>query len=575
MTAQITLVPLSHLALAPENARAETVHDEAGIRALAGSITALGGLLEPLKGYADGEAVMVWDGGRRLLALRMLQQLPDGMAGGVPVIVTSQAEADLASHATFVREDMHPADRFLAWNALFDNGHSEDMIAAAVGASTRDVQRLLRFRSLAPEIFTAFKDGLMDLDAAFAFTLTTDHEAQRQVLASFGDRQPDAWSIKSALRESTVNARDKRARFVGAEDYEAAGGRFLRDLFSDHEVDADWLDVALLQKLYDAKIAALVDEVGGEGWGDVIVREDSWSWREGLMRVTAEGEDGAHTAEQMAESLAVVTVTYQGASEIHRGYTWMPNVARAKAAGAVETPQKAKPAVYGFSHAGHETMTKVATVAAQDALAINPALAYDAAVAHMAWVGVQSYGNHAHGPSKLAISYGDRPKVLSGAVREKLEAWAKRLPDTRAAFVEAVADLTAEEKADLLALSYAASLDAVEPKVTDQSSEARREIGWLARRGGVDFAAVWTPDAGFLKGASKDALLAVVKELAPREYDRWTGAKKAALVEFVAQKAEQTGWTPQFLRDLIAEPEAPKPAAKPARKGRAKAKVAA
>ena len=52
-------------------------------------------------------------------------------------------------------------------------------------------------------------------------------------------------------------------------------------------------------------------------------------------------------------------------------------------------------------------------------------------------------------------------------------------------------------------------------------------------------------------------------------------AKKGAMVEYVAQKAEALGWTPQLLRDLLVEPEAPKPD-KPARKGRkAKAQVEA
>lgn len=569
-------IDLNLLHVAPENARAGSEPTPHVVEALAASIASPTGLLEPLKAYKSDQGYAVWDGGRRLAALIKLDigaGLPDALKGGIPVIETTREVAEVASMATFVREDMHPAEKFLAWNALFDKGHSPDMIAAACGVATGDVERLLRFRTLAPEIFAAFQEGRFGLNVAFAFTLTTDHDAQRQLLASFGDQIPNDWRIRQMLRGEAVKAHDRRAQLVGAEAYEAAGGRFLRDLFSDREVDEDWQDVALLQKLYDAKLATLAEELAAEGWGDVLVREDAYGWRAGLMRVEPEGEDDAFTDEQKAASLAVITFGYQGNLQIERGWTYMPNVARAKAAGAADTPQKAKPAVYGFSHAGHETMTKVATVAAQDALAVNPALAYDAAVAHMAWVGVQSYGNHVHGPSKLTISYNDRPKVLSGTVREKLEAWGKRLPDTRAAFVQAVADLTADEKAELLALSYAASLDAVEPKISDQDSEARREIGWLARRGGVDFAAVWTPDADFLKAASKDALLAVVKELAPRELDRWTGAKKAALVEFVAQKAEQTGWTPQFLRDLIAEPEAPKPAAKPARKGRAKAKA--
>lgn len=568
MSIQTARIPLAALELAPENARFGHEHDADALKVLAASFTAIG-LTDPLKVYQDGEVYRVWDGGRRLAALKAMVALPDSLADGVPVIVTDHADAQLASLATFIREDMHPAEKFLAWNAQFDAGHSEDMIAAACGVSRREVAQLLRFRTLAPEVLDAYRAGRMDFDAALAFTLTTDQDAQRSLLASFGEDQPDAHDIRYALTRSAVRATDKRARVVGRDAYAAAGGRFLADLFSQREVDETWQDVALLQRLYDAELAAQVESIGAEGWGDVIVSEESWGWQRGLERMEPEGDDGAFTPDQLAEGVAVLVVEYSGELEVKRGWRRSQAAKNAKAADA--SPAKAKPALYGFSHKGHETMTKVATVATQAAVAARPDLAYDAMVAQLAWVGCATWGSQGLGASKLAISYADRPKALSPEVREGLEAWSKRLPKERFAFVQAVADLSAEEKAQLLALGYASSLSAVEDKITESASEARREIGWLARRAGVDFAAVWTPDEDFLKAASKDALLAVVKELAPREVDRWAGAKKGALVEFVAQKAEQTGWTPEFLRQLVAEPEAAKPARAKGRKAKAEA----
>lgn len=557
-----TRLPLASLELAPENARYGQEHDADALAQLAVSITAVG-LLDPLKVYQVGDTYRVWDGGRRLAALQRMVALPAHLADGIPVIVTDAATADLASLATFIREDMHPAEKFLAWNAQFDAGHSEDMIAAACGVSRREVAQLLRFRTLAPEVLEAFRAGRMDFDAALAFTLTTDHEAQRSLLDSFGEGQADPWAIRDALRRGSVRATDKRAGVVGREAYEAAGGRFLSDLFSDREVDETWQDVALLQRLYDARLAEEVEKIGAEGWGDVIVNEEPWGWQNGLHRMDPEGEDGGWTADQLADGVAVLVVGYSGQLEVKRGLRRSQAAINAKAANA--SPAKVKPALYGFGHKGHETMTRVATAATQAAVAARPDLAYDALVAQIAWSGCAPYGSQQQGASKLGISYADRPKALAGEVREALEAWAKRLPtNNRVAFVQAVADLSAEEKAQLLALGFAASLSAVEEKVAEQANEARQEIGWLARRAGVDFAAVWTPDAEFLKSASRDALLAAVKELAPRELDRWTGAKKGALVEFVAQKAEQAAWTPEFLRQLVAEPEA----AKPARKGK-------
>jgi ParB family transcriptional regulator, chromosome partitioning protein len=572
MSAQITLVPLASLVLAPENARHGVDYDPAAITALAVSITALDGLIEPLKAYQDGDQVAVWDGGRRLAALKGYVSLPPGLEAGIPVIITSRGEADLASLATFIREDMHPADRFLKWSEMFDRGHSPDMIAAACGVSTREVAQLLRFRMLAPEVLEAYRAGRMDFDAALAFTVTDNHERQKLALEAQGEGPIYAYHVKNALMRGSVRADDRRARWVGRDAYEAAGGRFLVDLFSHREIDETWQDVDKLQRLYDEKLAALVEEIGQEGWSDVLVSEDAYGWANGFTRMEPEGEDGVWSADQLAQGVAIVVFNYQGEPDIKRGWS---RIAKVKPTGDALPPAKAKPGLYGFSHEGHKRMTVVATTAVQSAVAADPALAYDAMVAQLAWVGVQPWGNHSRGPSKLGINYNDRPKALASDVRERLEAWRDRLPSERPAFVAAVAALSADDKADLLALSYAASLDAIEDKVTATASDARQEIGWLARRAGVDFAAVWTPDADFLKGASKDALLAVIKELTPREADRWADAKKGAMVEYVAQKAEALGWTPQLLRDLLVEPEAPK-AEKPARKGRkAKAQVEA
>jgi ParB-like chromosome segregation protein Spo0J len=101
-------LPLASLDLAPENARHGQEHEAEALATLAASITAVG-LLDPLKAYQDGDTYRVWDGGRRLAALRQMATLPDHLADGVPVIVTTAGAAELASLATFIREDMHPS----------------------------------------------------------------------------------------------------------------------------------------------------------------------------------------------------------------------------------------------------------------------------------------------------------------------------------------------------------------------------------------------------------------------------------------------------------------------------------
>jgi ParB family chromosome partitioning protein len=62
-----------------------------------------------------------------------------------------------------------------------------------------------------------------------------------------------------------VRASDKRARFLGLEAYEAAGGFVLRDLFQQD--DGGWLqDPVLLERLVGDKLKADAEAIAAEGW---------------------------------------------------------------------------------------------------------------------------------------------------------------------------------------------------------------------------------------------------------------------------------------------------------------------
>ena len=68
----------------------------------------------------------------------------------------------------------------------------------------------------------------------------------------------EPYYIRRQLTEGAVRAADKRARFVGIEAYEAAGGIVMRDLFQRD--DGGWLqDPALLDWLVAEKLAAEAD----------------------------------------------------------------------------------------------------------------------------------------------------------------------------------------------------------------------------------------------------------------------------------------------------------------------------
>jgi hypothetical protein len=75
------------------------------------------------------------------------------------------------------------------------------------------------------------------------------------------------------LTEKSVRASDRRALFVGADAYEAAGGIVLRDLFQQD--DGGWLeDVTLLETLVAEKLKAEAETIATEGWKWIEVAMD-------------------------------------------------------------------------------------------------------------------------------------------------------------------------------------------------------------------------------------------------------------------------------------------------------------
>ncbi len=83
----------------------------------------------------------------------------------------------------------------------------------------------------------------------------------------------EPYLIRRQLTERAVRASDRRARFVGLDAYEAAGGVVLRDLFE--EDGGGWLqDVALLDRLSTEKLAAEAKKIASEGWKWIEVAVD-------------------------------------------------------------------------------------------------------------------------------------------------------------------------------------------------------------------------------------------------------------------------------------------------------------
>lgn len=210
-------------------------------------------------------------GGRRYRALALLvSQKRMARTAPVPCIVKPVDAPDSAASDSLAensqREPLHPLDQFRAFLALREEGRLEEDIAARFFVTPAVVRQRLRLAALSPALLDLYAEDGITLEQLMAFTVTADHDRQEQVWnAVSGSWSNDAATIRRMLTEGAVRAADRRARFVGIDTYEAAGGLVLRDLFD--ESHDGWLqDPALLDRLVAERLAAEAETIAAEGW---------------------------------------------------------------------------------------------------------------------------------------------------------------------------------------------------------------------------------------------------------------------------------------------------------------------
>ncbi|SLN55569.1 Chromosome-partitioning protein Spo0J [Roseisalinus antarcticus] len=207
-------------------------------------------------------------GGRRFRALELLvKQKRMNKTALVPCIVRMDGLAEEDSLAENIqRAPLHPLDQFRAFQTMREKGRTEEEIAAAFFVSASMAKQRLKLAAVAPSLLDAYAEEEMTLDQLMAFTVNSDHARQEQVwegLQRHYSRQP--YEIRRMLTEGAVRASDKRAQFVGLDDYVEAGGDILRDLFQQD--DGGWLqDAALLDVMVREKLAEEAEVVRAEGW---------------------------------------------------------------------------------------------------------------------------------------------------------------------------------------------------------------------------------------------------------------------------------------------------------------------
>jgi ParB family transcriptional regulator, chromosome partitioning protein len=279
--AHLKTLPLSDLYLHPMNARASTTEEE--IEALALSIAECG-LIQNLSGFEDPARpgfVGIVAGGRRLRALQLLHDRqgsnPDRVE--IPVQVTADAAVaeNWANAENTARAALHPADEIRAYGRMAKSHAAPETIARAFAVTEAHVRRRLKLADLPDPVLEALKANEITLDIAAAFTLSNSEDASvivlEDILSPSGNKT--VWWVKRQLTGQSVTGTDRRAVFVGADAYVAAGGNLTADLFGS---DSVFHDVDLLDRLLLEKLEAELETVKAEGWGwAALTIEKHWS----------------------------------------------------------------------------------------------------------------------------------------------------------------------------------------------------------------------------------------------------------------------------------------------------------
>ena len=369
-------IPFNKLVLSQANVR--RINAGVSIEDLAEDI-ARRGLLQSLnvRSVLNGEGgetglYEVPAGGRRYRALELLakaKRLPK--TAPVPCVVqghdTAAEEDSLAENIQ--RVSPHPLDQFRAFRTLRDErGMTDEAIAAAFFITPAVVKQRLRLTSVSPALLDLYAEDAMSLEQLMAFTVSDDHARHAQVweMVSRGyNREP--YLIRRMLTEDKVTATDRRALFIGAEAYQAAGGTIVRDLFQQDR--GGWFeDVALLERLVDERLRAEAAAVTAEGWKWVeVARDFAYGHVMGLRRIASteaplRADEQAHR-EALAEEQARLEREYEDVEELPDGADARLGAIEAELEGLDNRPGLYDPAEVAragaFVSLGHEGRIRV------------------------------------------------------------------------------------------------------------------------------------------------------------------------------------------------------------------------
>ncbi len=585
-------VKLSQLRLSPLNVR--RVKPKA-IDQLAADMLAHG-QLQNLVVYAEGNRFEVAAGGRRYRALKQLEKARAIPASHpVSVDVRDKAEAvELSLAENVSREDMHVADAVIAYGDLRAEGKSPEDIAARFGVALSYVKKVLRLSALHPHALACLARDQIGMEAAQALTLTLtdDHDRQLEALKRCGN---SAHQIRRMLTEEKIGTGHALFLFVGLDAYAAAGGTITADLFADGG-DGYADNPELVETLATARMAEVEAGYRAEGWRDVRASLERPEDYYNLVTVHAEGKREPTEAEQ-TERARIQEAADARLAELGKGNQWGDRVfsglereARIlenrlcvftdeqKAdsammlfvgnggeveAKAIRTKRTAKggsgdaPAIKpDYSGAMIETLSKIKTLAVQEAVATNPALALDILLDCLVGQGIHREPSY-YSPLSLRLegfnaAVPDDMMILGdiASVDEIGGGDFAAMPEVnRFAAIQAMG---ADAKGRLLALLVARQINGGESSGSRRDRRHQR-FDQIAFASGVDMVGKWQAPVAFYDRLKKPVIAKIMTEvLGKAAADNCAKMKKGELAAAAAERMAGRGWLPPAL--VIAEP---------------------
>ena len=583
-------VKLSQLRLSPLNVR--RVKPKA-IDQLAADMLAHG-QLQNLVVYAEGNRFEVAAGGRRYRAFKQLEKAKAIPASHpVSVDVRDKAEAvELSLAENVSREDMHVADAVIAYGDLHRDGQPPEDIAARFGVALSYVKKVLRLSALHPDALACLAHDKIGMETAQALTLTDDYDRQLEALKRFGN---SAHQIRRMLTEEKVVTTDALFLFVGHDAYRAAGGTITADLFAeDGDGFAD--DPDLVETLATAKMAEIEAGYRADGWSDVRASLERPTDYYTLVTVHAEGSREPTEAEA-AERARLQTAADARRDELGHCNHWGDRLFSGfernvrilenslcvftdaqKTEGAmvlfvghggeieakaIRTKRIAKggtgdaPAIKpDYSGAMIETLSKIKTLAVQEAVATNPALALDILLDCLVGQGIHSEPSY-YSPLSLRLegfNAGVPDDMMTMAdiasVDEIGGSDFAALPEVnRFAAIQA---MDADAKGRLLALLVARQINGSETSGLRRDRRHQR-FDQIAFASGVDMVTKWQAPVAFYDRLKKPVIAKIMTEvLGKAAADNCAKMKKGELAAAAAERMAGRGWLPPAL--VIAEP---------------------